>query len=555
MEEIKRQVARARRRMNLAEFLHSVSWSLTLALLVALLGVAIPRVWAISVEPVAWTWSWIGGGLLLGLAASLVLAYRRRRNDLQAAIELDRRYGLKERVSSSLALTPEERQSEFGQALLSDAERRVQRIDVREQFQVPFQWKTLLPLLPALGMFAVVSFVPLAQQRVAASADSSPAVKRQIKKAAAEFEKKLAQRKEEMKEKGLTEAEAALEAIEKSAQKLKSGDADDRKDALVKLSEMAKDLQQRRNELKSSEKFKQQLEDLKNIEQGPADKMAKALQEGDLAEAAKEMDRLLEQLKKGELNNDDAQKLAKQLEQVQKKIEEMREQHEQKKRDLEEQIEQRKNAGDLAEAAKLQEELDQLKAQDKRMNGGMKKMADQLGKAAQQLQEGNQTGAAQQMEGLADQMEEMQEQLAEMDALEETLNELDEAKQAMNCKECNGAGCKACQGQGQGKGKGKGKGNQPGDGLGEGQGSGERPEAETDTAGYDSRVRAKAAKGKSVRIGDAGGANKAGRAKQEVREEVIASLAEEPDPIDETPLPRDQREHSKEYFEKVLQGE
>ena len=47
----------------------------------------------------------------------------------------------------------------------------------------------------------------------------------------------------------------------------------------------------------------------------------------------------------------------------------------------------------------------------------------------------------------------------------------------------------------------------------------------------------------------------AGRAKQDVSEEVTASLAADPDPIDETALPRDQREHSKEYFEKLLKGE
>jgi septal ring factor EnvC (AmiA/AmiB activator) len=554
MNEIKRQVARVRRRMNFAEFLRMVSWSLTAALAVALLGVAIPRIWPLSVDPQAWTWTWISGGVVLGLIVGWLIAFLRRRDDLAAAIELDRRYGLKERVSSSLSLTEEERQTEFGMALLTDAERRVQRIDVREHFHVPLGWKTLLPLAPAMAMVALM-LVPLAEQKVTASPEASPEVKQRIKKAAAELEKKLAQKKEEMKKEGLKEAEAALEELEKNTQKLKSSDAADRKDALVKLNEMAKEIQKRRNELNTADKLKKQLEDLKDLEKGPADKLAEAMQEGNMAQAAKEMAKLLDQMKKGELNKDDAEKLAKQLDQVQKKIEEMRAQHEQKKKELKEQIQQKKNAGDLAEAAKLQEELDQLKAQDKKMNGAMKQMADKMGQAAKQLQEGNQQGAAKEMEGLAQELQDLQDQLAEMDALEEAMNELDDAKQAMNCPECDGAGCEACQGKGQGKGKGKGKGKKPGDGLGAGQGFGERPEEKNDTKGYDSRVRAKADKGKSVRIGDANGPNIAGRAKQNVQEEVAASLAKEPDPIDEVSLPRDQREHSKEYFEKLLEGE
>lgn len=550
MEEIKRQVARARRRMNFAEFLQMVSWSLTAALVVALIGVAIPRLWVIGVREETWTYGWIGGALLAGFVVGWLIAFLRRRGDLEAAIELDRRYGLKERVSSSLSLTEEERGTEFGQALLSDAARRVERIDVREQFRIPLSWRTLLPLAPAVALLAVL-FMPLAQSNVKASPEGSPEQKKRIQKAAKELEKKIALKKDELKEKGLKEAEAALDELSKQAQKLKSGDAGEKKEALVKLSEMAKDLQKKRNEMASSEKLKKQLEDLKDLDKGPADKMAEAMQEGNMAEAAKEMGKLLEKLKNGELNKEDREKLAKQLGQVQKKIDEMRAQHDQKKKELEEQIEQKKNAGDLAEAAKLQEELDKLKAQDKKMQGKMKDMADKLGKAAQQLQEGNQKGAAQEMEGLAQDLQDAEDQLAEMDALEDALNELQDAKDALNCQQCDGAGCKACKG----KGKGKGKGEKPGDGLGEGQGFGERPEEENATKGYDSRVRAKAEKGKSVRIGDAKGPNLPGRAKQSTSEEVAAALAEDPDPIDETSLPRDQREHSKEYFEKLLKGE
>ena len=48
------------------------------------------------------------------------------------------RFGLKERVSSTLALSPEERESAAGQALVADAVRRVEQIEVSERFGVTF---------------------------------------------------------------------------------------------------------------------------------------------------------------------------------------------------------------------------------------------------------------------------------------------------------------------------------------------------------------------------------------------------------------------------------
>jgi hypothetical protein len=552
MEEIKRQVARARRRMNLAEFLRLVSWSLTTALAVALIGLAIPRIWAIGVAADVWNWSWIGGAACTGLVVGWIIAFVRRRGDLDAAIELDRRYGLKERVSSSLSLSAEERQSDFGQALLNDAARRVERIDVREHFGVPMSWRNLLPLLPALAMFAIVFFVPLVQTKVTASPETPKQFNERKQKAVTELEKKIEQQKKEAAEKGLKEAEAMLDQLATRAKELKKGDVAERKEAMVKLNDMAKELQKRKNELAGNEQFKKQLEELKNLEKGPADKLAEALKEGDINEAAKEMAKMIDKLKNGELDKEDAKKLGKQLEQLQKKIEELQAQREQKKQDLKDQIDQAKKNGDPAEAAKLQEELDKLQAQDKKMNGMMKKMADKLGKAAQNLQKeggADQKQAAQDLQEMGDALQEMKDQLAEMDQLDEALDQLEDAKEGMNCDKCNGEGCKACQG------KGKKQGDQPGNGLGQGLGFGERPEEKTDTKSYNARERGKVGKGKSEKIGSAPGPNQTGRAKQATSEEVSASLTKDPDPIDETGLPRDQRNHSKEYFEKLLKGE
>src|SRR5262245_21792484 len=108
MEEIKRQVSRARRRLVLQQFLLVVGWSLFATLLIAVVGLAIPRLWVINVIQQTWDWSWIGGGIGAGLLLAGIWTYIIRRTKLDAAIELDKRFGLKERVSSTLALGPEE---------------------------------------------------------------------------------------------------------------------------------------------------------------------------------------------------------------------------------------------------------------------------------------------------------------------------------------------------------------------------------------------------------------------------------------------------------------
>jgi hypothetical protein len=540
--------------MNLREYLRYITWSLSIALLGVLIGLAIPRIWYLNVDADVWTWSWLGGGAACGLGIGWILGFLRRRSDLQAAIELDRRYGLKERVSSSLSLKPEERDTIFGQALVSDAERRLERIDLREHFQLGLDWRTFLPLWPALGVFALVFFVPHATQNLVASSNDVEAEKARIKKAVAELEKKFENKKlEREKLEGLKEMQGSLQDLAKQAEKLKDNKLETQKDALVKLNDLAKEAEKRRNELGGTDTLKKQLEDLKQMERGPAEKLTDALREGDMAKAALEMQKLAEKLKKGELDKEDREKLAQQLEQVKQKIEQIQKEHEQKKQQLQDEIEKQKNQGNAAEAARLQEQLEKMQAQDNQMKKGLQKMADKMGQAAQNLREGKPQGdanAQEAMQALADDLKQVQEELEEMEALEDAMKEIDDAKKAMNCKQCQGGGCKACQG-----GNGNGNGNQPGQGLGEGRGQGDRPEEANATKGYDSRVRAKVQKGPATRIGDAGGTNLAGRAKEAVKEEVAASLVKDPDPIDETALPRDQREHSKEYFEKLLKGE
>ena len=79
-----------------------------------------------------------------------------------AAVEVDRRFGLKERVSSALMLPDDARQTEIGQALINDASRRAEMIVVSERFPVTTGWKSLLPVLPVAADFTRPFQVPAA---------------------------------------------------------------------------------------------------------------------------------------------------------------------------------------------------------------------------------------------------------------------------------------------------------------------------------------------------------------------------------------------------------
>lgn len=91
--------------------------------------------------------------------------------------------------------------------------------------------------------------------------------------------------------------------------------------------------------------------------------------------------------------------------------------------------------------------------------------------------------------------------------------------------------------------------------MSEGRGEGERPEEETETDFFDSRVRDQMKLGETVYGGKVGGDNRKGTSKFEVQDAVLTSLSEEPEPLDDTPLPKLQKEHTREYFNTIREGQ
>lgn len=550
MDELRQQVARARRRLLAQQFLSLVGGCLFATLLVAAVGLAIPKLWVVPVEPAVWLASWLGGAVAVGLLLAAVWAFLIRAGVLDVAVEVDHRCGLQERICSSLSLTPQELDSEAGRALLEDTLARVKRIEVADRFPVKVSWRAVLPVLPALAIFALAVLVPDAvpQPDPNAAAAVQPEAAR-VQRSAEELKKRLASSEKKVEEKGLKDVDLLLKELQKGLDEVAKRDGADRKQALVKINEVAKSLEERREQLGGLDKLRQQWDKLKDLAQGPADKVAQAIQEGDLQTALEELKKLQETLRGGELTDEQKAQLAKQLEQFQNKLQQLVENHQQAKQDLEQEIQRRKAAGDLEGAGQLQRQLDQMNQLNKPMER-LQRMAESLGQCRQCLQQGDGAKAAADLDQLVQSLQEMQAEMGELEAIDEILEQIADAKEAMACQHCNGRGCEACMGGFGNMGNEEGE---PGMGLGEGRGKGDRPEAKTDTSLYESQVRGQVQRGPAVRTGSTGGPNRPGQSAQDVRDVIQGNLSQGPDPLTDVHLPRSERQQLKEYTQRLNQ--
>ncbi len=432
MEELERQVRRAYRRMGLQRFAKVLAWCWFVTLLVALGLITLDKFYPLGVP----SWAWAAGALGLGLAMAAAWIAVTRRASLGAAIEIDHRFGLKERVSSTLAMAPEDRHSEAGKALIDDAIRRVRRVDVATKFAVAPDRTLLLPLLPGLLAVLVACFVAQAKTEDPKSLDpKTPVVNKQVKKSTEALRQTLADRREQAKKMGLKEAERLFDKLHEAAREMAEGKIQ-RKDALVKLNDLARELKKRRDQAGGIDQIKKQLDQLKDVRQGPADKFAKAVRRGDLEKAVEELDKMRQELADGKLSDEQKEQLAKQLDKMQQKLDQIAQEHQQAQQELQQKIDGLREAGQLAEADKLQQQLDQLRQQAPAMQQ-LAQMAGQLQQCAESLRNGEPGEAA---DALGQLQNDLQQQLAEMELMQEAMDQLAQARQQMNCRQCGGFG-------------------------------------------------------------------------------------------------------------------
>ena len=254
-----------------------------------------------------------------------------------------------------------------------------------------------------------------------------------------------------------------------------------------------------------------------------------------------------QQLDSGQLGEQDKKDLQQQLQQLKEKLAEAAESRKQAMDELKKQIDKQKQQGDLARAGELQQKLDQLQKQDNKL-GKLNQLAQQLAQCQQCLKEGDAGGAGEALDQMMEQMEQLAQELGEGEMLEAALDQLEMAKDALGCKQCQGQGCKACGGMG----------NQfseiPGNGMGAGRGFGPRPDEKNDVSFRDSRVRLKQGQGSAVVVGEADGPNVRGQVIESIKEQMAAEGSDPADPMVIEQLPKSHREQAEEYFNRFREG-
>ncbi|NQT15983.1 MAG: hypothetical protein HQ582_24725, partial [Planctomycetes bacterium] len=459
MEQLNRQVRKAQRHLGLQRFARVLGWCCLATFLLAVVAVVLDKFRPTGA--VAWAWSAdaleldpaaaffpaivsILGALALGIAAAACWAIFRSRGPIDAAIEIDRRFRLKERVSSALAMSEEERAMPLGQALLDDAQSRVRRIHLAEHFRISPGRQMLLPIIPvAMAVLAVLLISPAAPNQAQANTDT--AVKKQIEQSTKALKRKLEEKTDEAKKKGLDDAEELFRRLQEGTDDLADRSQGKRKRALVKLNDLARQIKERRQQLGGSNQVRKQLNQLKNIQRGPADQFLKAIKEGDFNKAMQELEALKQKLADGQLNKEDREKLAKQLDQMQAKLQKLAEAHRQAEEDLEKRIDDARREGRNEEADQLQQQLDALQQQRPQMEQ-LQNLADKLGQCANCVRQGQPKDAESMLQSLQADVASLEEQLQEMEMLDEAMAQLGQCRNQMNCPQCQGIGCGACQG-------------------------------------------------------------------------------------------------------------
>ncbi len=554
MDEVIERVDQARHRLAMQRWVHRAVRCVFWAMLVALVAVAVPKLFAFPSLPEGWNWqtwnmAWLGGGVAVGLLAATVGGFLRPVSREEAAIELDSRYGLRERVASSLLIEELEGASEAGAALQHDAQRIVQKVEVAERFGVGLGRRAWLPLVPALLAFCLIAFV--GNQTAQSSTDSNDAVaenKEEVKKAIEKARKKLQERQKKAAEKGLADASGLLKEIEKGTKDLAKLANSDKTKAIVKLNDLAKRLEKRRAKLGGADALRKQLNNMKDLGGGPAKKAAEAMKQGDWQKAMDEMAKMQQDLASGKASPEMQKQLAAQLGKMQQKLAQAVQQQKQQKEDLQKQIAAALRNGDLAKAGQLQQKLDQMQQQAPQMQQ-LAKMAQKMGQAQQALQQGDAQQAAAAMQQMQQQLAEMQQQAQAMEMLDGAMTDIEMAKASCMGMQPMPPGQMARMMNGMGGGA---QGKKPGGmGMGEGQGRGPRPDEKNPTNFRNTNVKQNVGRGASTFGGLVRGPSIKGQVTESVKQELTTTNVTPADPLTSERLPKSRREHAEEYFRKL----
>jgi uncharacterized coiled-coil DUF342 family protein len=523
-----RQLGRVSRRLFLQGFFDVLAWCWAVALVLAAVWLLVDPL--IPGERPEWVHWAVAGGI--GLAATLLavgLAVLRAPDRLSAALTLDERFNLKERVTTSLTLDRHTAELPAGQALLADTAERVSGLDVGERFPLRVRWNAALVPLAALALGAVIFFYDPSRTRATTNTEESKqpiANKEDVEKKLDEAKKKLQDKKKAEKEKGEKGA-----AFDDELQKILAKQRDTKEelhDRMKEVTELKEKIQKDQDDLKDrAQAMRDQLQQLnknagKDAKDGPAKEMQKALEKGDLKKARDELEKLQKKLENQELNDKEKEQLQKQLQDMKQQLKRAADPEEAKK-----ELEQLKRDGKISQEQfdkameKAKENADKMSPSDKKE---LQEIADALKEADQALKDGDGNKAADALKRAGEAMKKSDELMDNQDADQQELDQLAEVQRALR------------------------------DGLGgQGQGAGRRPEGDPhQTGSFTSKIKGKQdPKGAQEITGYAPGTSFKKKSSSEIAGEIKQASQDAPDAIEHQRIPRAASDMARGYFENI----
>jgi uncharacterized coiled-coil DUF342 family protein len=428
LSPLQRQIARVSRRLFLQTLLVCLLWCWAGALVLSA-GWFLLQPYLLESPPAWLRLAAAGGAVGCATLVAFVGAVVRAPSRLAAALLLDERFGLKERVTTSLTLAPGQETTPAAQALLADVNQRIGKLDVRSRFPVRVSWLTTVAPACAAALAVAFYYQPPRIQATPGNIDS----KAQAPENAAEIEQKVQQlrKRPDARRPNSKALEEELRRIDAEISEIVNRPRATKEQLRERIKEMTAledSLKNREREMADrSRSLKQQLRQMDQIAnqngspEGPGKELQKALSEGKLDQAKEEIQRLTKKLKENQLSEKDKQQLAKQLKDLQEQLERLAEQ-----KDKKEQLKKLHEEGKL-DAEALKRELKQLEEDSQKLRD-LQKLASKLGQCQQALRKGNSSQAAQSLEDAADQLQELDLQDQDLQDLREQLQQLQDAK-------------------------------------------------------------------------------------------------------------------------------
>lgn len=446
---LQRQVTRAGRRLFLQTLVDMLVWCWVGALVVSA-GWFLVRLYLFGRPIDGTSWAVAGGAVGAGAVLAVVLACLRAPSRLAAALLLDDRFGLKERVTTSLTLPAGLEQTPAGQALLADVGERVDKLDVPSRFPVRLRWSSALVPAGAVALLLAAFFLQPFKGEAKADSGASPdapppnaeEIRDKLRQLASKPADKKAQDDKEKSEK-LQQIEAELDKLVNKPHETKQ----DLRERTQEINDLEAEMKQREKDLADkNQALKEQLKNLdrfahRNDPDGPATPLEKALANGDFKKAVEEAEKLSKKLQDEKLSDKEKQELEKQLNELKEGLKALADQKEE-----EQKLEELKDKGELDEDA-LQQEMERI--QQKK---GKLKEAKELAEALEQCQQCMKQGDA---EGAANALKKAMGKMKKMGGDEQELQDLaNKLQQLAECKKCMGQGmCEGRDGNNLGKGK------------------------------------------------------------------------------------------------------